>query len=47
MADIKLNVTINASPEKVYEALTEQKHLEAWWTTDCIVKPEVGSQSKV
>lgn len=40
MPDIKLTVEINASPEKVYEALTEQKHLALWWTPECKVDSE-------
>lgn len=46
MPDIKLKVEINAGPEKVYEALTEQKHFELWWTPDCTVEPEVGTESR-
>lgn len=46
MPDIELKVEINTSPEKVYEALTEQKHFELWWTPDCTVEPEVGTESR-
>ena len=46
MPDINLNITIKASLEKVYEALTEQKHLALWWTPDCSAEPKVGSKAK-
>ena len=46
MPDIKLNITINASTQQVYEALTEEKQLKAWWTQDCSAKPEVGSKAE-
>jgi len=32
MADILHRIVIEASPEKVYNALTEQEGLSAWWT---------------
>lgn len=32
MADILHRIIIEASPEKVYRALTEQDGLSAWWT---------------
>ncbi len=32
MTDIMHRVIIEASPEKVYSALTEQDQLSAWWT---------------
>jgi uncharacterized protein YndB with AHSA1/START domain len=34
MVDILHRVGITATPEKVYEALTEVDGLAAWWTTD-------------
>jgi uncharacterized protein YndB with AHSA1/START domain len=32
MPDILLEATINAPPEKLYQALTEQEGIRAWWT---------------
>ena len=32
MTDILHRIIIEASPEKVYAALTEQAQLSAWWT---------------
>lgn len=46
MPEIKFNIQINTSPEKVYESLTEQKHLAMWWTPDCTAEPEVGTDSR-
>ena len=43
MADIKHLLEINASKEKVYEAITTQNGLANWWTQDVSAKPEVGS----
>src|SRR5690606_18703433 len=34
---------IEAPAETVYEALTTQKGLRAWWTPDTTAKPEPGS----
>jgi len=35
-------LTINADPTKIFEALTQAKHVAAWWTPDCTVKLKVG-----
>jgi uncharacterized protein YndB with AHSA1/START domain len=45
MPNIELNIKINSSPEKVYDALTKQEHLSKWWTTDCSAEPKVGSKA--
>lgn len=36
-------ITINATPEKVYEAITTTEGIKNWWTTEAKVEPEVGS----
>jgi uncharacterized protein YndB with AHSA1/START domain len=46
MPDILLEVTIAAAPDKVFQALTEQQGLEAWWTTHMVAEPTVGSAVK-
>lgn len=43
MADMHHQVPIDASPEKVYEAIATQKGLQGWWTGDCMAEPRVGS----
>ena len=42
MADIRHNIVIKAAPEKIYEAITTQQGIEAWWCKQTIAKPEVG-----
>jgi len=42
MADIVQSYTIKVSPEKVYEALTQEAHLKLWWTPDCKAECVVG-----
>lgn len=46
MADIKHQLDIGASPEKIYEAITSQEGLSNWWAVDTRAKPEVGSVTK-
>ena len=43
MPDILHEVVIEAAPEKVYKALTEQDGLKAWWTKESKAEPKVGS----
>lgn len=43
MADIRHLVVIDASPETVYAALTQQSGLAGWWTTETVAEPVVGS----
>jgi len=45
MTDILHSITIEAPPEKIFEALTTQEGLQGWWTADTEAKPEVGSQA--
>lgn len=41
MAEIKINLTIKAGPDKVYSAITTQEGLSAWWAKQTIAKPEL------
>ena len=43
MADIHHFITIQAPPERVFEALTTQKGLQSWWTDDTSAEPRLGS----
>ncbi len=43
MADILHEVTIDKSPAKVYEALTQQKALQSWWTEHAKVETQTGT----
>lgn len=42
MADIRHNVAIKATPEKIYEALTTQEGLSSWWAKQTLARPEAG-----
>jgi uncharacterized protein YndB with AHSA1/START domain len=42
MTEIRHNVVIKASPEKIYEALTTQNGLSKWWTTQTTAEPSLG-----
>jgi uncharacterized protein YndB with AHSA1/START domain len=43
MAAIVKELTIEAAPGRVWEALTESKEIACWWTDDLSVTPEVGT----
>ncbi len=43
MASIRHYLIIDAPPEKVYTAITEQLGLAAWWTEETVAAPEVGA----
>ena len=43
MPDIRHLVIIDAPPETVYRAVTEQVGLAGWWTTEAVARPEAGS----
>lgn len=43
MAEIKHLVIIDASPARVYAALTERTGLGGWWTEQVTAEPEQGS----
>ncbi len=43
MPDILLEVTITATPDAVYRAITEQEGLARWWTPEAEARPEVGA----
>lgn len=43
MADILHKINIQAPPEKVLSAITEQQGLAGWWTRDVSAKPQTGS----
>lgn len=42
MIDIRHNVVIKASPEKIYKAITTQDGLSSWWAKQSIAKAEIG-----
>jgi uncharacterized protein YndB with AHSA1/START domain len=42
MPDIMHLVRINASPERVYEAVTTAEGIRRWWTRDAVLEPKIG-----
>lgn len=43
MANIRHNLTINASVKQVYDAITMEDGLKGWWTSQTSAKPKEGS----
>ncbi len=43
MAAIVKELTIEASPQRVWSALTSPEEIARWWTDDLSVTPEVGT----
>ena len=46
MPDILFEAMINAPPDKLYKALTEQEGIRSWWTQQATAAPKVGSTSE-
>ena len=42
MAEIRHNIVIKATPEKIYQAITTQEGLANWWAKQTTAKPDVG-----
>ena len=42
MADILHQLSINVSPERVYEAITQQEGLANWWAQDTVAEAKIG-----
>lgn len=45
MPEIKYQLTINASPSRVFDALTDQNHVAKWWTPDCTLDQKAGGHA--
>lgn len=43
MVDLYHEMIVNASPERVYDAITTQDGLRGWWTADSTAEPKVGT----
>ena len=39
---IRINVTIKATSEKIYKAITTQEGIESWWCKNTTANPEPG-----
>lgn len=46
MAQIKHQIPINTTPEKVYSALATQTGLRSWWTADTTADEKVGGKAE-
>ena len=47
MPDIRHEVLIGASPETVFNSITSQEGLSAWWTPGAAVRAEVNAIARV
>lgn len=45
MADMLHRITIGASPESVFDAITTVEGLRTWWAEDSAAEPRVGSEA--
>jgi uncharacterized protein YndB with AHSA1/START domain len=43
MPDILHELTIAATPDRVYRAITEEQGLASWWTPQATAQPKIGS----
>lgn len=43
MANLRHNLTIEASAKQVYDAITLEEGLRGWWTNEATAKPEEGN----
>lgn len=46
MTAIKHHIAINASAEKIYQAITTPEGFKNWWTADAVVDKQVGGQAE-
>jgi uncharacterized protein YndB with AHSA1/START domain len=46
MPDILHELTIAATPDVVYQAITEARGVTRWWAPEAIVQPKVGSKAE-
>jgi uncharacterized protein YndB with AHSA1/START domain len=46
MADLRHQITISASADKVYTALATQAGLRGWWTADAVADEKTGGKAE-
>jgi uncharacterized protein YndB with AHSA1/START domain len=46
MLDLKHEVSIDATPDKVYAAVATQKGMRNWWTADTTMEEKVGGKAE-
>ncbi|XRG79962.1 SRPBCC domain-containing protein [Rossellomorea sp. GAMAL-10_SWC] len=47
MVNMPHQITINGTPEKVFEAITTTEGIKSWWSTDAKAEPQLGSITEV
>ena len=47
MINMPHQITINATPEKVFDAITTTEGIKGWWSTDAKAEPQLGSLTEV
>jgi uncharacterized protein YndB with AHSA1/START domain len=45
MPDITYKFSVNASPSRVFDALTDENHISRWWTPDCTLDGKAGGHA--
>jgi uncharacterized protein YndB with AHSA1/START domain len=45
MPEIRYKFSVDASPSKVFDALTDQSHIAKWWTPDCTLDQKAGGHA--
>lgn len=46
MADLKHQIPIDATPEKVYASIASQNGMQSWWTADTKMDEKVGGKAE-
>lgn len=47
MVNMPHQITINETPEKVFEAIATTEGIKSWWSTDAKAEPQLGSITEV
>jgi uncharacterized protein YndB with AHSA1/START domain len=47
MINMPHQITINAAPEKIFDAITTTEGIKGWWSTDAKAEPQLGSLTEV
>ncbi len=47
MAEILHEITVQASAEKIFDAITTQEGLKSWWTVDTMADPVKGGDARL
>ena len=47
MAEILHEITVQAAPDKIFEAITTEHGLKSWWTVDTMADPVEGGDARM